>query len=124
MLLAIDIGNTNITLGIYEGERPGSRWRLFTNHERMPDEYGLQFLGMLEHAGLKPEDLSGICLASVVPPLTGKICQACRDYLSREPLVVDTGVKTGESDVPAARRITLLPWRRASSWGPRWHRKP
>jgi len=95
MLLTIDIGNTNITLGIYEGERPGSRWRLFTNHERMPDEYGLQFLGMLDHAGLKPGDLSGICLASVVPPLTGKIRQACRDYLSLEPLVVDAGVKTG-----------------------------
>jgi len=95
MLLTIDIGNTNITLGIYEGERLGSRWRLFTNHERMPDEYGLQFLGMLDHAGLKPGDLSGICLASVVPPLTGKIRQACRDYLSLEPLVVDAGVKTG-----------------------------
>src|SRR5512136_766968 len=61
----------------------------------MPDEYGLQLLGLLEHAGHIPEDVSGICLASVVPPITGKIIEACRRYLNIEPLVVDAGVKTG-----------------------------
>jgi type III pantothenate kinase len=95
MLLTIDIGNTNITLGLYESEQLGSRWRLATNHDRMPDEYGLQFLGMLNHAGYSPEDLHGICMASVVPPLTGKVVHACRTYLGHEPLVVDAGVKTG-----------------------------
>ena len=95
MLLTIDIGNTNITLGLYQGEQLGPRWRLATNHERMPDEYGLQFVGLLNHAGFSPQDLQGICLASVVPPLTGKVTQACRQYLSHEPLVVDAGVKTG-----------------------------
>jgi type III pantothenate kinase len=95
MLLTIDIGNTNITLGVYEGERLGSRWRLSTEHERMPDEYGLQIVGLLEHAGLSPGDLTGICLASVVPPLTSNIVQACQQYLHQNPLVVDAGVKTG-----------------------------
>lgn len=95
MLLTIDIGNTNITLGLYQGEKLGPRWRLATNHERMPDEYGLQFLGLISHAGYKPADLNGVCLASVVPPLTGKITAACRDYFHLEPLVVDAGVKTG-----------------------------
>jgi len=95
MLLTIDIGNTNITLGLYQGDKLGPRWRLATDHERMPDEYGLQFLGLISHAGCKPADLSGVCLASVVPPLTGKITAACRDYLHLEPLVVDAGVKTG-----------------------------
>lgn len=95
MLLTIDIGNTNITLGLYQGEQLGPRWRLATNHERMPDEYGLQFVGLLNHAGFSPQDLQGICLASVVPPLTGKVTQACRQYLSHDPLVVDAGVKTG-----------------------------
>ncbi len=95
MLLAIDIGNTNITLGLYDGEELGSRWRLATVHDRMPDEYGLQFLGLLEHAKRKPADLTGICLASVVPPLTGKIVEACSNYLGCSPLVVDAGVKTG-----------------------------
>jgi type III pantothenate kinase len=48
MLLAIDIGNTNITLGLYEGDELYTAWRLATVHERMPDEYGLQLLGLLE----------------------------------------------------------------------------
>jgi len=95
MLLAIDIGNTNITLGLYQGEKLGSRWRLATDYERMPDEYGLQFLGLISHAGCKPTDLRGICLASVVPPLTGKIIAACKDYIHLEPLLVDAGTKTG-----------------------------
>lgn len=95
MLLAIDIGNTNITLGLYDGDRLGPRWRLATVHERMPDEYGLQFLGFLNHSGLTADHLSGVCLASVVPPLTGKIAGACGTYLRQDPLIVDAGVKTG-----------------------------
>lgn len=95
MLLAIDIGNTNITLGLYEGKELGSRWRLATAYDHMPDEYGLQLLGLLQHAGHTPASLTGICLASVVPPITGKIIDACHRYLSIEPLVVDTGIKTG-----------------------------
>ncbi len=95
MLLTIDVGNTNLTLGVYQGNGSGPRWRLATVHERMPDEYGLQFIGLLQHAGFSPTDITGICLASVVPPLTGKVVDACRQYLGQEPLVVDTGVRTG-----------------------------
>jgi len=95
MLLTIDIGNTNITLGLYEGESLGPRWRLATEHERMPDEYGLQLLGLLDHAGHSTGDLTGICLASVVPPLTSRLVEACQRYAGLEPLVLDAGVKTG-----------------------------
>jgi type III pantothenate kinase len=95
MLLAIDLGNTNLTLGLYQGEELGPRWRLATVHDRMPDEYGLQILGLLAHAGYRPDQLSGVCLASVVPPLTGRLVEACRAYLNQDPLVVDAGVKTG-----------------------------
>lgn len=95
MLLAIDIGNTNLTLGLYQGEELGARWRLATVHERMTDEYGLQFLGLLNHAGFRPADLTGICMASVVPPLTRTVRDACRQYLEQDPLIVDAGVKTG-----------------------------
>jgi type III pantothenate kinase len=95
MLLAIDIGNTNLTLGLYQEAELGPRWRLATAHDRMPDEYGLQFLGLLSHAGFQPGEISGICLASVVPPLTGKVTEACQRYLEKDPLVVDAGVKTG-----------------------------
>jgi type III pantothenate kinase len=61
----------------------------------MPDEYGLQFLGLLQNAGKTLKDIHGISLASVVPPLTGRVIQACREYLKQEPLVVDAGIKTG-----------------------------
>lgn len=101
MLLTIDIGNTNLTIGLYDpGAKPDSplltwHWRLATDHNRMPDEYGLQLLGLLTHAGHAPASLTGVCLASVVPPLTGRVTQACREYLKQDPLVVDAGVKTG-----------------------------
>lgn len=95
MLLTIDIGNTNLTLGLYEGNKLGAHWRLSTDHNRMPDEYGLQFLGVLQNAGKTLEDIQGVSLASVVPPLTGRVGQACREYLKQEPLVVDAGIKTG-----------------------------
>lgn len=95
MLLAIDIGNTNLTLGLYAGETLGPHWRLATDQDRMPDEYGLQLLGLLERANCGEDCLTGIVLASVVPNLTGRVIQACQKYLKLEPLVVDAGVKTG-----------------------------
>ena len=95
MLLTIDLGNTNLTLGLYDGGELGPRWRLATDHERMPDEYGLQFLGLLTHAGRTPDDLTGVAMASVVPTLTPRVIEACIRYLKQDPLNVDTGVKTG-----------------------------
>jgi len=95
MLLTIDVGNTNLTLGLYDGDKIGPHWRLATDHARMPDEYGLQFLGLLEHAGIGQDSLAGIVLASVVPPLTGRVVQACQEYLKLDPLIVDVGIKTG-----------------------------
>jgi len=95
MLLCIDIGNTNITLGLYEGETLGPRWRLATDHDRMPDEFTLQLLGLLTYASLSREDVHGAAIASVVPPLTGKWVEVCRQGLARDPLIVDGTIKTG-----------------------------
>jgi type III pantothenate kinase len=95
MLLCIDIGNTNITLGLYEGETLGPTWRLATNHERMPDEFALQLLGLLSYVGLSASDVTCGAIASVVPPLTGTWVEVCQRYLGCDPLVVDAGVKTG-----------------------------
>jgi type III pantothenate kinase len=95
VILCIDVGNTNITLGIYQEEKLGARWRLATDHNRMPDEYGLQFVNLLAHVGISPQSIQGICMASVVPSLSGKIIQACQDYLGHIPLNVDAGIKTG-----------------------------
>ena len=95
MLLTLDVGNTNLTIGLYKGKELAWHWRLATDQARMPDEYGLQMLGLLERAGLQPKNLLGIALSSVVPPLTGRVQQACREYLSCDPFLVDAGVKTG-----------------------------
>ena len=97
MLLMIDIGNTNITLGLYEGDERRNAWRLATVHDRMPDEYGLPVLGLLDHVGCTAEQIEGCALASVVPPLTGTFVQAAVAYLGTQPLVIDAGVKTGLS---------------------------
>jgi type III pantothenate kinase len=95
MLLAIDIGNTNITFGLYEGETLGPRWRIRTIHEKMPDEYGILMDQLFRHRGYSPEQVSDIAIASVVPPLTPFFEQVCRDYVGRTPLVVDAGTRTG-----------------------------
>jgi type III pantothenate kinase len=95
MLLAIDIGNTNITFGLYEGESLGPCWRIRTIHEKMPDEYGILFDKLFRHRGYNPEQVTGIAVASVVPPLTPVFQQVCRDYVGQVPLVVDAGVRTG-----------------------------
>jgi len=95
MLLTIDLGNTNLTIGLYDGETLAHHWRLATDQSRMPDEYGLQLLGLLNNAARTPADLTGVCLSSVVPQLTGRVTQACREFLKQTALVVDTSVKTG-----------------------------
>jgi len=95
MLLTIDIGNTNITFGLYEGQNLGPRWRIRTIHEKMSDEYGVLMDQLFRHRGYRPTQVTGIAIASVVPPLTLTFDQACRDYVGQEPLVVDAGVKTG-----------------------------
>jgi type III pantothenate kinase len=61
----------------------------------MPDEYGLQFQGLLQNAEHTIKDVTGICLASVVPQLTSRVVQACREYLECDPFIVDVGIKTG-----------------------------
>lgn len=95
MLLVIDLGNTNLTLGLYRDQELKLHWRLATDQARMPDEYGIQILSMLEHGGCKPEELTGICFSSVVPPLTNRITQACQTYLQRTPLLVNSDLKLG-----------------------------
>lgn len=95
MLLTIDIGNTNATLGVYDGDSLLADWRLTSAQHVSQDELGLSLVGLFSHAGLFVNDLQGVCLASVVPPLTATYVGACRKYLRQTPLVVEMGVKTG-----------------------------
>ncbi len=95
MLLVVDIGNTSITIGLYKTEKLGPRWRLASDNERTSDEYGILMIQLLEQSGVRPEQVNEIAIASVVPPLTGTIENACRDYLNCVPLIVDAGTRTG-----------------------------
>ncbi len=95
MLLAIDIGNTNIVFGLYNGNDLVGQWRISTNHAKMPDEYGLLFMSMLAHKGFDVATIDGICMSSVVPPLTEILQEMLDAYVGVETLVVGGGVKTG-----------------------------
>jgi len=95
MLLAMDIGNTGITLGLFLEDGLGPRWRLASDSERTVDEYGILLVQLLERfhgSTVRPDH---IAIASVVPPLTGIMSRACQSYLGVKPLVVDAGVRTG-----------------------------
>ena len=94
-LLVIDIGNTNIVLGLYDGERLATQWRIATDHSRMPDEYAMLLLDLFSRAGQDPDSVQGIVLASVVPSLTGTFTEVGERYWRQRPLVVDAGVRTG-----------------------------
>jgi type III pantothenate kinase len=95
MLLAIDVGNTNITLGLYDGETLGLRWRFATGQEKLADEYGMLMLGSFRREGVSAGNIHAISMASVVPSLTATFVEACSLYLKREPLIVDGRSKTG-----------------------------
>jgi type III pantothenate kinase len=95
MFLAIDIGNTNITLGLYRGETLGSRWRLATGRDKTPDEFGALMLSLFRHSGISAEDIHAVAMASVVPPLTTVLQQTCERYFRRLPLTVDGTTRTG-----------------------------
>ena len=95
MLLALDIGNTNITLGVFDGERLTATWRLSTDRSKMPDEYGIMLAQLLDLRQMSAADIDAAALCSVVPPLTPIFVELFRRYFNVDPLVVAAGTRTG-----------------------------
>jgi len=95
MLLAVDIGNTNITIGMFQGDELKATWRIGTGVHRMPDEYGVLILNMLSYNGIEPGDIKEGALSCVVPPLLTTFNEVFQRYFTIQPLVVGPGVKTG-----------------------------
>jgi type III pantothenate kinase len=95
MLLAIDIGNTNIIVGMFRDEELRATWRIATGIHRMSDEYAVLLLNLLRQQGLDAPDVTKVALCSVVPPLTAVFEELCQRYFNVVPLVVRAGVKTG-----------------------------
>lgn len=94
MLLAIDIGNSTIKLGLFRGEEVLSTWRLTTAIRRTSDEYGIQFSGLLSHFGID-EPIDGVVIGSVVPRLDLIMSEVCEQYLGVEPLFIRHGIDPG-----------------------------
>ncbi|WP_167629074.1 type III pantothenate kinase [Listeria valentina] len=95
MILVIDVGNTNCTLGIYQSDKLVQTFRMATDKARTADELGMLVLGFFQQARLKPTDVNAITICSVVPPVMHAITTMCRRYFEIEPLVVGPGIKTG-----------------------------
>ena len=95
MLLAIDIGNTDTTLGVFDGEELRATWHMATGVHRMADEYAALLLNLLRQQGLDIPDIKAVALCSVVPPLISTFDELFQRYFNISPLVVGVGVKTG-----------------------------
>lgn len=95
MLLAVDVGNTETVLGLFEDQRLVHHWRLTTREERTADESALALRGLLAEAGLAERDVTGVVIGSVVPGQTQALRDMAHRYLSAPPLVVEAGVRTG-----------------------------
>ncbi|MCA9881851.1 MAG: type III pantothenate kinase [Anaerolineae bacterium] len=95
MLLAVDIGNTNIHLGLWDGSTWLLNWRAQTVAERMPDEYGVLVRNFLSSADLDDEVVTGIIISSVVPPLTPTFRELVERYFQQTPLIIDHKTNIG-----------------------------
>ncbi len=95
MLLTIDVGNSNTVLGVFRSEELIANWRLTTAHAQTVDEYGVLTRSLFSLAGLNQEDITGVMVSSVVPPVNWTLGEMARIYLGKKALFVEPGVKTG-----------------------------
>ncbi len=95
MLLAIDVGNTNIVMGVHDTERYLDVWRLTTNKERTADEFGVFYMNMFKNANLDPKQVDAIIVSSVVPGIMYTLNLSLEKYFKIKPVFVEQGIKTG-----------------------------
>lgn len=95
MILAFDVGNTNIVLGVYEDKKLVEHWRISTSTQRTADEYGIVLKSLFESAGIPMARINATVISSVVPPLMRALEQMSIKYFGMAPLVVGPGIKTG-----------------------------
>ena len=95
MLLAMDVGNTNTVLGVFRGKELVAHWRLTTARDQTVDEYGILTRQLFTVAGLSAEEIRGVIIASVVPPLNSTLMEMANRYFSAKALFVEPGIKTG-----------------------------
>lgn len=97
MLLAVDIGNTNVVFGVHDGETWCHHWRVRTVRDKMADEYGVLLRSLLRETGLTMAAFDHVVIASVVPPLTGRVEEMLSEQTPVDPLIISHSVDTGLS---------------------------
>jgi type III pantothenate kinase len=95
MLLALDVGNTNIVVGVFDGQKLVEHWRVRTDRERTADEHGLLMTHLLQYAALPPREISGIIISNVVPPMTDALLGMARRFFHVEPIFVSHELDLG-----------------------------
>lgn len=95
MIFVMDIGNTNIKSGLFNGSRMEQYWRISTNRQNTSDEYGITLEDMFRHSKVDMKVVEGIIISSVVPTVNYTIDHMCRDFFGMEPMFVTPGIKTG-----------------------------
>jgi type III pantothenate kinase len=95
MIFVMDVGNTNIVFGVYEKDYLKYHWRAETNRHKTEDEFGMFVKSLFEHVGLTFDEIDGIIISSVVPPIMFSLERMCKKYFSISPLIVGPGIKTG-----------------------------
>jgi type III pantothenate kinase len=95
LLLAMDVGNTNIMLGVYSGENLEIWWRISTKRAQTEDEYGVIIRNLFQQNGLKAECIKAVIISSVVPPLLCSLEKMSKKYFKVSPMIVGPGIKTG-----------------------------
>lgn len=95
MILVFDVGNTNIVLGVYEGNRMITSWRLSTDKSKTADEYGMLLKELFTHEGINMAEAKAVVISSVVPTLMYSLQHAVNKYCRVRPLIVGPGIKTG-----------------------------
>ena len=95
MLLVLDIGNSNIVLGTYEGKTLVRHWRISTDRQKTGDEYGMLMNNLFAYQGINMTDIHAIIISSVVPPLVVPMVKMCERYFHIHPLLVGPGIRTG-----------------------------
>jgi type III pantothenate kinase len=95
MLLAFDIANTNIKIGMFDGDKLKATWRISTGVQRMSDEYAVMLLNLLKHQGIDSKDVKKGAMSCVVPPLLTTFNELFERYFNIQPLIVGPGIKTG-----------------------------
>ncbi len=95
MLMVLDVGNSNIVLGVYDDDKLLVHWRISTDRLKTADEYGMVLLNLFNYGGINTTDIQAVAISSVVPPLIVPLTRMCQRYFNVNPLVVGPGVKSG-----------------------------